>query len=855
MTPSKSDVASPNVALGGGSDTRGSPQKGLRASGARSTDPDFFRKVYDEHQNVGTDLIQDSVRDSNGNMGSSDRQKGLARSAKDNSSSLTDPTLRGTRKKGGNVDRLGFDESTQVTTPRDDAPAGLRRDIYDFPSSEEEEDTAGTTHSSGKKGATVLYGKRKREQTVTPAETAVSSSPAQSPSQADGLVLTHINDNNASPRLRRKKRKSGTTQNLSQIAEDVDLLVIPRTADMNESPANRRVSNQDPGSIILDTFREEQGTIEHPPASFFIAPLSRLTASQKQEFVPVSGSSENEKEETHGTLLLESQAETQEQKFRSSEATIAYPTPSRYRSSAHNLPDPQETGDCGPSSTTSSSRKRADIARMGGTMTLTRTKRRRDNDDNDDDELAQDAAFDYDDIGMSREEYLTRPNGTTSTELDKHTTEPSVGEEDLGSARNKRARTKQHVDVDPEDSWDSDNIGAHKEHYKPRSSRRRSRAVVQEDAEDAPKQSMPATCPPGQASPREVEGAEPILLSSGQQAPEEETTTIEGIDPAYLAALPSDLRQEVISSHLAQTARTRGRGRLSQSLSALQTSPEEVPQPKKRGRKKKSSLNEQAVTAAQQAETQAAPAPVAPAKRKRGRPRKSEAMQLAPAPAADEDISLAYEAGDIAQAADDCTTEDAAVEPLQEAPMPAKAPSRRGRKRKAVAEPLMTAEEEPTEYVEEAVESVDSVQALSDTIRAPSKRGRKKKVVEEPPTAPADEPQQDGDNAQDQRVEEDRSAQLRDEPVETFEEAVPLQDISNTTSFSGPSTSTKRKDEDMPERGTDWQKEMTPETKAKEIPGPKSTSSTASQGQGKVPLRVGLSKRLRIAPLLKVIRK
>lgn len=367
-SPFKADVASLGVAMGGERDTRVSPQQGLRASGARSTDPDVFRKVYDEHQNVGTDLIQDSVRDSNGIMGSSDRQKGLARSAKDNLSSLTEPTLRSARKKGKNVDRLEFDDFTQVTTPRHDAPAGLRRDVYDFPSSEEEEDTAETTSAGGKKGATMIYGKRKREQTVTPAEAAVSSSPAQSPSQVDGLVLTHTHDNDESPRLPRKKRKVGATQNLSQIAEDVDLLVIPRTADMNESPANRGVGSQNPGSIIPDTFKEEQSTIEHPPASFFIAPLSRLTASQKQEFVPISGSSENEREGTREAPLLEPRAWTQDQTFRSSEATIAYPTPSRYRSSAHNLPDLQETGVRGSSSTSSSSRKRADTARIGGTL-------------------------------------------------------------------------------------------------------------------------------------------------------------------------------------------------------------------------------------------------------------------------------------------------------------------------------------------------------------------------------------------------------------------------------------------------------------------------------------------------------
>ncbi|ROV92606.1 hypothetical protein VMCG_08962 [Cytospora schulzeri] len=809
------------------------PQQSINDT--RSTDPDFFRKVYDEQQSVAAEVIPDSARDGNGNTDSSGVQKSSGRNAKDNSSSLTDPTSK-SAKKGSRLEKGDFASLTQVTTPRADAPAGLRRDVYDFPTSGDEGDGAETKSAKGKAKATKIFSKRKRgEVAAIPAESAGRSSPARSPSQDGGPMHTHPRGEDELPRPTKRMRKSGTQQSLAQIPEDVDLLVIPRTADMEESPAKTRESNEDLGSIVPDTLKEDQSTIEHPPASFFIAPPSRLTASQKQEYVRISGSSD------HDDSLPTLPAQTQDQQIRSSEATIPYTTPSRYCVSTPRFSDPQEPGDRGSSGTTTSSRKRANISRTEALLhhsspdelgshspnqALPKAKRRRGEDD--DDELAQDDAWDSDEIGVQREQYVPRPSrGRTGIDPDEDL-EGSVTADNSGnrSMRNKRLKTGQHGDVAQEDPWDSDKIGAHREAYKPRPSRRRSRAVVQEDAEEnAPEQSMPDTCPFRPTSSEGMEGAGPILISSGQQAPQQEVESVEGIDPDYLAALPRELRQEVISDHLARNAqaasRTRGRGR----PSSLATPREET---------------EQALAAAEDDDAQSSTAPLAPAKRKRGRPKKSETGQPVPAAAADEDISFAYEVEDVHQAVDDSAAEEfLPAEPVQ-APVPAKATSKRGRKKKVVEEPPSAIEEEPPQLDAEDVPPNEPVQAVSETAKAPSKRGRRKKIVEDPPADVEDGLEEEGGTAQDPSTKVDDSAEITlDEPGESVEEAdasrLPLQDVSNTSSSKD--------------------KEVTPEAKAKSKETPRSASSTTGQGQGKVPLRVGLSKRTRIAPLLKIIRK
>lgn len=457
------------------------------------------------------------------------------------------------------------------------------------------------------------------------------------------------------------------------------------------------------------------------------------------------------------------------------------------------------------------------------------------------DKLGQDD-WDSDKIGYSREQYNPRPSRRRSgIEQDGQPTQADTG---FGTAKRKRQKTDRHHDAVQNDSWDSDKIGAHRENYKPRPSRWRLRAVLDAGDEDlaTPERSMPDTCPPGPGSTERMENTEPILISSGQPAPQEQSGVIEGIDPNYLAALPEDLRQEVIADQLArnsQTSRTRGRGRTSQRVEGLAPLTEATPQPMKRGRKKKmNTLEEDAPTLAEVVPERAAVTTPAAGKKKRGRPKKSGILQLPPPPAADDDTSLAHEADDMPGTANGADAAEAVLpHEMADAPAPSRAPSKRGRKRKVIEERPAVPEEE-TSIVDR-----DSQEAIKEAKRVP-----KKTAVEESLSA----------DDMDEHIEGSQRRLETASDAEDYSKASPgmqrkaLTDISNTGSSQGPANEKHGKERTTSEAVVNMQRETTPEVKAKEIT--RSASSTTNQ-QGKVPLRVGLSKRSRIAPLLKIIRK
>lgn len=362
-----------------------------------------------------------------------------------------------------------------------------------------------------------------------------------------------------------------------------------------------------------------------------------------------------------------------------------------------------------------------------------------------------------------------------------------------------------------------------------------------------PEQSMPDTCPPGLGGFEETENAEPILISSGQQAPQEQNDTIEGIDPGYLAALPEDLRQEVIADQLArnsQASRTRGRGRPSHGGNTSQ--------PKKRGRKKKETAYEDESALAEEANPQRTTAPTpAAGKKKRGRPRKTDISEPPLAPAADDDISLAYDVEDMSNTADGADAAEARLpQDTENAPAPSRAPSKRGRKRKVVEEmPAAPDEENNVRGAEEAVDH--DYQEAPKEANAPSRRGRKRKVIEEPPSA--DESDESDEHADGSRQKLGVASGAEDDSkAGAGVKRKALTDISNTSSLQGPAHEADGRKGTTPDAAIDMQGEVTPKGKEKDTP--RSVSSTTNQ-QGKVPLRVGLSKRSRIAPLLKIIRK
>ncbi|KAL1850151.1 hypothetical protein Daus18300_013019 [Diaporthe australafricana] len=861
-SPVKGGVEATDGSIVLAGDAGGEPRLGESTIDQRSTDPDFFQKIYNEQQHIADSAPIGRVEGI-----SSDKQRSSDLKAK-NSSSITDPTLKSAKKKKtrATVEARDFADLTQVTTPRNDGSSGSHKDVYDFPSSDGEGD--GVEPKTKAKTAKT-YSKRKRGQAVTPATAMSSSSPAHPSVRKQGLSLTHMQDDeDVSPNPSRKTRSNGTQQTPDGVDEDVDLLVVPRTADARQAPTGSQDGGEGQGSVVPDTLNELQNTGNQMPASFFIAPPNHLTASQKQEYLRISGSSELDSHANHENALPVPLPETQAQKLRSSEATIAYTTPSRYCSSAPGFPEHPENDGRNSSGVTTSSRQgsrnnavhiaephsspdelNSPILKQLGP----RTKRKRNTVQVD--ELAQDDSWDSDKIGYAREQYNPRPSRRRSG-IDEDE-QPAQADEAAGGTREKRQKTDQDRNSVQEDSWDSDKIGAHRESYRPRPSRRKSRAVLDVEDEDlaTPERSMPDTCPPGPGVSEGTRDAQPILISSGQQAPQERSDAIEGIegiDPGYLAALTEDLRQEVIADQQArksQASRTRGRGRPSEGGSNDVPRAEETPQPKKRGRKKKETAKEDGSTVAEEADTQAIAATTTPAtKKKRGRPKKSETNQPPPAPAADDDISIAYEVEDVSKVADETGVTEAQPQVVKTAPAPPRAPSKRGRKKKVLAETISPPEEEESSIhgAEEAVNS--EYQEATIKTKAPAKRGRKRKVVEEPLSAD----ESDGRVESSQQELEAGSDAEEDSQAAAERQRKALTDISNTASSKGPAEGTEGKRKASPRDIDDMQGEATPEAKTKEMPR---SASSATNQQGKVPLRVGLSKRSRIAPLLKIIRK
>lgn len=316
----------------------------------RSTDSEYFQKIYEEQQHV-----PDSARNRRIEGISSDKQKSSDPTAK-NSSSITDPTLKTSKKKRKTaVDARDFASLTQVTTPRNDGSSDSHVDVYDFPSSDGE---GGGMRPKDKARTTKTYGKRKRGQTATSGAAIPSSSPAHPSASNQGLALTHTQDEEAMPQPAQKKKKkqkgNGNQKSLDGPDEDIDLLVVPRTAETSQSPAQPQHGDEGQEAVIPDTLNEPQNTTNQTSASFFIAPPNHLTVSQKQEYLRMSGSSEHDGRASRDDALPLPQPETQAQKLRSSEATIAYTTPSRYCSSAPGFPELPENDGRGPSELTAS---------------------------------------------------------------------------------------------------------------------------------------------------------------------------------------------------------------------------------------------------------------------------------------------------------------------------------------------------------------------------------------------------------------------------------------------------------------------------------------------------------------------
>lgn len=298
--------------------------------GSRSTDPDFFKRIYEEQQKAMTDSVPNSVRDTQAQDGFSDKRKSSDTRAK-NSSSITDPTLKSAEKKTAQTDAKDFDKLTQITTPS--ALGAKPKDVYDFSLSDEEEADEGSAmlkeKVSPKRATLSSKSKRKRDQSanpVAPATGSRSSPPQVSISSFD------------SPGLPTKKRKVARDQSMRLVPDDVDLLSTSQ--NMSEAYDELNVEHGGFDSIVPGTHVAQTGSHAHPPASYFIAPPVTLTSSQKKEYLRVSDSEfdrEDDREDQHQMIGLP-EPNAGQRSTNASLSTIAYTTPSRFASSVEPLP-------------------------------------------------------------------------------------------------------------------------------------------------------------------------------------------------------------------------------------------------------------------------------------------------------------------------------------------------------------------------------------------------------------------------------------------------------------------------------------------------------------------------------------
>lgn len=312
-------------------------------SDSLSTDPELFKQIY-EHQQRPQDTVAETIPDTAqpGQQGSSEKQKSSDPKAKDNSSSITDPTLKSAKKRTmSKVDAKDFANLTQVTTPS--APSAKQKDVYDFPLSDEEGAPAEPAFPKMRvKKADTAKGKRKREQLAGSKDATTIPNPSRLSNSTRGSSAGHAIqiEDDVSPRLARKKRSNAQPQDLRPAPSDVDLLVVPTTAEMDNPLAETYDDiNDHQVSVVRDTLDMAPPSRELPPASLFVVPPARLSASQKQEYLQVSGYSELDGEDhPQPSLPPPKPLQTQGQAPPNTESTILYTTPSRYCPSAPLLP-------------------------------------------------------------------------------------------------------------------------------------------------------------------------------------------------------------------------------------------------------------------------------------------------------------------------------------------------------------------------------------------------------------------------------------------------------------------------------------------------------------------------------------
>lgn len=316
-----------------------------RTRRAESTDPSFFRNVYDEQHVAAiapqsassvTALSSEEVSTLSPNLPPT---LGHTNGQHDRShlSSITDP-VPASRRRHQKLEMKEVVDLTQVTTPGRPTPS-VPTDIWDFPASPDAGDvttSSSVAHpASTKKKITI-----KLKKTETKRKRGLSSS-IQSPDQistkpghassgllpaqsVSGTQVEQLSDVGL-PGSRQKRRRMSSTGQQAPSSQEVDLVVIPKSEDKVTSDINYVTPTGNSTSIVEDSSKTR-------PISLLVVPSTTLTASQKDEYKFVSLSSEAD--QNHEPFsLLNPIGQTEDLHKSSGSATIKYPTPIEFASS------------------------------------------------------------------------------------------------------------------------------------------------------------------------------------------------------------------------------------------------------------------------------------------------------------------------------------------------------------------------------------------------------------------------------------------------------------------------------------------------------------------------------------------
>lgn len=270
-----------------------------RSRRAESTDPSFFRNIYEEH-NVATrdqaqitsnePVLAKSSGDPLGNhQHNNPRPSSITSPLAPNSekrgssyvSSITDPVA------GNRVHRMAEKKKTvdpiltQVTTPGR-PQLSANSDIWDIPPTQNEPPVSGPSDqtSSGKTGTSIKV-KRTEKKRKSDLSSSVQAPTSPEPGSLPSLSV-HPADGAGRSASHKRRRLSEVQQ--GQGSQDVDMLVIPRSEETAQFKTSPTVPNTSSADVVEYTHRPHS-------ASLFIVP-NTLTPSQKKQYKVVSLSTE-----------------------------------------------------------------------------------------------------------------------------------------------------------------------------------------------------------------------------------------------------------------------------------------------------------------------------------------------------------------------------------------------------------------------------------------------------------------------------------------------------------------------------------------------------------------------------------